>query len=173
MTRTNSLAITIRPYAAADVPRLTSLFRASVRDIASRDYTAAQVRAWASCITDEDKFGQKCETKSTWVAEIGGRIAGFSDLELDGHIDMLYVHPDFQQRGVARALLKHIEEAARTNGLRRLYAEASITARPIFETMGFRTVVPQTVSVGGESMINYRMEKRLEPSSNDLAYVPR
>jgi GNAT superfamily N-acetyltransferase len=38
---------------------------------------------------------------------------------------MLYVHPDFQRRGVARALLTHIERLARTLGMDRLYTEAS------------------------------------------------
>ncbi len=75
---------------------------------------------------------------------------------------MLYVHPDFQRRSVARALLQQIEEAARIQDLRRLYTEASITARPLFEAMGFRVIVPQTVTVRGEFMTNYRMEKRLD-----------
>jgi hypothetical protein len=44
-------------------------------------------------------------------AEVEARIAGFSDLAPDGHVDMLYVDPDFQRRGVARALLEHIEQA--------------------------------------------------------------
>lgn len=168
MSPSNSQAITIRPYAATDASGLTSLFRSSVRDIASRDYTASQVRAWAPDDIDERQFGQSRDTKSTWVAEVEGRIAGFSDLEPDGHIDMLYVHPDFQRRGVARALLAHVEEVARTSGMRRLYTEASITARPVFETMGFRTIVPQTVTVRGESMTNYRMEKRLEPQATTV-----
>lgn len=171
MTRSNPQPITIRPYAPTDVFGLTSLFRASVQAIASRDYTAAQIRAWASCITDEVQFGRRCEIRSTWVAEVKDRIAGFSDLEPDGHIDMLYVHPDFQRRGVARTLLERIEEAAHTIGLRRLYTEASITARPVFETMGFRTIVPQTVTVRGESIVNYRMERRLEPVAMTLRFV--
>ena len=72
------------------------------------------------------------------------------------------VHPDFQRRGIARALLQHIEESARALDLRRLYTEASITARPAFEAVGFRVILPQTVTVRGESMTNYRMEKRLD-----------
>ena len=154
--------VTIRRYQSTDATILTRLFRDSVRRIAAQDYTASQLRAWAPDVIDEGKFGQRCESKATWVAEVEGRLAGFSDLEPDGHIDMLYVHPDFQRRGVARALLQHVEETARTMDLRRLYTEASITARPAFETMGFRVIVPQTVTLRGESMINYRMEKRLE-----------
>jgi putative acetyltransferase len=78
---------------------------------------------------------------------------------------MPYVHPDFQRRGIARALLQHVEAAARTLNLRRLYTEASITARPAFEAVGFHLIVPQTVTVRGESMRNYRMEKRLDGPS--------
>ena len=74
---------------------------------------------------------------------------------------MLYVHPDFRRQGVARALLERVELSARALDVRRLYTEASITARPVFETQGFRVTVPQLVTVRGESMTNYRMEKRL------------
>lgn len=157
-----SSGITIRPYEAADAASVTALFRESVRKIASRDYSARQVRAWAPDVIDEAVFGKRCESKSTWIAEVEGRIAGFVDIEADGHIDMLYVHPDFQRRGVARALLQHIEGSARALDLRRLYTEASITARPVFEAMGFRTIVPQTVTLRGEEMTNYRMDKRLD-----------
>lgn len=157
------MKIVIRTYEAADAASLVDLYRASVRSIAARDYNQSQVRAWAPDVIDEEKFGQRCESKSTWIAKIEDRIAGFSDLEPNGHVDMLFVHPDFQRRGVARALLQHVEQAARAMDLPRLYAEASITARPAFEVMGFRVIVPQTVTIRGESLTNYRMEKRLDP----------
>lgn len=162
MSRNNAPPIAIRPYAAGDASTLASLIRSSVREIASRDYTPSQIREWAPDRIDVIRFGQKCASRPTWVAEVEGRIAGFSDLEPDGHIDMLYVHPEFQRRGVARALLEHIENAARVGALRRLYAEASITARPVFEAVGFRIIAPQTVTLRGVSMTNYRMEKWLE-----------
>ncbi|MDP9089763.1 MAG: GNAT family N-acetyltransferase [Pseudomonadota bacterium] len=155
------LAITIRPFRADDVATLISLFRASVRGIGRRDYTESQVLAWAPDLIDHAQFARRCAAKSTWVAEAEGYIAGFSDIEPDGHVDMLYVHPNIQRRGVARALLTHIENLARTRGIYRLYTEASITARPLFEATGFHVIEPQEVTLRGESMTNYRMEKRL------------
>ena len=154
--------MSIRPYRPADAALLASLFRAAVCSVAPGDYTAPQARAWASSLIDEAKFAERCAVKSTWVAEIEDRIAGFSDLESDGHIDMLYVHPHLQRRGVAPALLGHIEKLARALGLARLYTEASITARAVFERMGFRVIASQSVAVHGESLTHYRMEKRLE-----------
>ena len=99
--------------------------------------------------------------KPTWVAEINGQIAGFADLEPDGHVDMLYVHVGHQAKGVARALLAHIENVAMRRSLDRLYTEASITARTAFERSGFQVIAEQTVTPRGEAFVNYRMEKSL------------
>ena len=156
------IAITIRAYRAGDGAELAALFRSSVRSIARRDYTQSQVEAWAPDDIDAARFAERCAAKSTWIAECDNRVAGFSDLEEDGHVDMLFVHPDFQRRGVARALLVHIESLARSRGLGRLYTQASITARPAFEAQGFRVITAQTVERRGESFTNYRMEKRLD-----------
>jgi len=154
-------SVVIRSYEPEDAAALVEVFRASVHRIASKDYTGAQIRAWAPDELDERSFATRWAGKSVWVAQVSNRIAGFGDFERDGHIDMLYVHPDFKRRGVARGLLEHIETSARGLELRRLYVEASITARPLFESLGFRVVVAQTIALRGESLRNYRMEKRL------------
>jgi putative acetyltransferase len=161
-------AIAIRLYRAEDLSKLIALFRGSVRNIARLDYTESQLRAWAPDAIDPEQFARRLTAKPTWVAESEGHVVGFSDLEPDGHIDMLYVHPDYQRRGVARALLAHIERVAQTRGLDRLYTEASITARPAFAASGFHVLAAQTVTVRGESLTNYRMQKRLEPPGATL-----
>jgi putative acetyltransferase len=51
--------------------------------------------------------------------------------------------------GAARALLQYVEQQARAIYVRRLYTEASITARPAFEAVGFRVIVPQTITMRG------------------------
>jgi putative acetyltransferase len=160
MADADSPTVVLRRFQPDDSLQLAALFRAAVRGIAARHYAPEQIQAWADAI-DARTFGERCARKDTWVAMIGDRVAGFSDLEPDGHIDMLYVHPDFERRGVARALLQHIEGLAHAAGMTRLYTEASITARPVFEAMGLRVLSPQTVTVRGQAMTNYRMHKSL------------
>ena len=68
-------------------------------------------------------------------------------------------------RGVGQGLYEAVEREARALGLRRIFTEASITARPFFERRGFRVVRERTVVVRGVSMTNFAMEKPL-PSPN-------
>ncbi len=100
-------------------------------------------------------------TRGAFIAEDEKGTAGFADLEDDGHVDMMYVHPRCQGKGVASALLSHLESVARSMGIQELYTEASITARLFFERRGFQLVEQQLASIRGQNFINFRMKKRL------------
>lgn len=150
----------LRDYLPDDFPALIRLFMASVTQVASRDYSASQIHAWAQ--TDEHRW-RSCLDNALLVAVCEGKqIAGFITLEQNGHLDLLFVHPDYLRRGVASALLAHADLTAREQGVKRLYTEASITARPFFLRYGFRVVSPQVVTVRGEDFTRFAMEKWLE-----------
>ena len=111
------MGIIIRDYRPDDLNALIDLFRGSVRSVARRDYSERQVLAWAPDIINSEGFALRRTAKPTWVAETNEQIAGFADLEPDGHVDMLYVHAGHQAKGVARALLAHIENVAMRRSL--------------------------------------------------------
>ena len=148
----------IRRYEAADLDAVMSVFLRSVRGVASRDYDAGQIAAWAQ--VDRDVWSRRRLDRPTWVALIDGVIAGFIDLEGSGHIDMLFVDPACQRRGVASVLLDTVENAARVQRLAVLDTDASITARPFFEKHGFQIVRSQEVALRGQRLTSFRMEKR-------------
>lgn len=149
----------VREYRPGDLPAIVSLFARSVREIASRDYSAAQVAAWAPEPPDVAAWQRRLDQGGVLVCERDDRIAGFARLDANGCVDLLYVHPDFQRRGIARALLERVTVRARSGGVSRLYADVSITARAFFETAGFRVLAPQTVERHGVSLENFRMER--------------
>lgn len=153
--------MTIRPYHTTDGPALIALFRASVHVLGPRYYTPAQVAAWAPDDLDEARFLARRAAPQTLVAESNGHIAGFADLTTEGHIDMFYLHPDFQGRGLATALYRTIEQTARQQTLPRLTVDASLGARPIFEHWGFTTLAEQQVERSGQVLVNFRMEKEI------------
>ncbi|ACI55227.1 GCN5-related N-acetyltransferase [Rhizobium leguminosarum bv. trifolii WSM2304] len=150
--------ILIRPYAPSDVDATIDIFLRAIREVSSKDYSPAQIDAWAK-VEDRGRWAERRRSRPAWIAEIDGEPVGFSDLTADGCLDMMFVHPEFQGLGVASRLLKRVEEEARVLGFRRIYTEASRTARPFFERKGFRVITRQTVEKRGQSLENFLMEK--------------
>jgi putative acetyltransferase len=147
-----------RPYQPDDAPALLALFRDTIRRVNSRDYSPAQVAAWAADDIDTDHWFGRFAGRFVTVAEEAGHPVGFAELEPDGHIDRMYVSADHQRRGVGRQLLAAIIIEAQRAGIARLFTEASITARPFFEAQGFAVITPQVVKCRGQEFVNYRME---------------
>ena len=160
--------VTLRPYRREDAPALLALFRDTIRRVNSRDYSPAQVAAWASDDIDTVAWFGRFTGRFVPVAEESGRPVGFAELEPDGHVDRVYVSADRQRRGVGRQLLAAIVAEAQRAGLARLFTEASITARPFFEAHGFAVLAPQVVRCRGAEFVNYRMERVLAELSTAL-----
>ncbi len=152
--------ISLRRYTMDDADITLALFQRAVREVASRDYTPAQIEAWAGHI-DRRVWGNNLERQSTWVAMRENTLAGFASLNDHGHLDMLFVSPDHQRRGVARALLMTAEQAAWQRGMDRMTTEASLTALPFFKARGFEVVKAQEIERRGQVLKNFRMEKAL------------
>ena len=150
--------VLIRPYAPDDVDATIEIFLRSIREVSSKDYSAAEIEAWAK-VEDRSLWAERRMSRPAWIAEIGGKPVGFSDLTGDGCLDMMFVHPEFQGVGVATRLLRRVEEEALRLGYGRIYTEASRTARPFFERQGFRMVARQIVEKRGQSLENFLMEK--------------
>lgn len=158
--------VRIRPYRPADAPALLDLFRETIRRVNARDYGPDQIRAWASDEIDPEAWSGRFSGRFVAVAEVEGRLAGFAELEPDGHIDRFYVSADHQGMGVGSAMMGAIEGEAHRLGVARLSAEVSLTALAFFERMGFGVVAPQVVVLRGVEFRNVRMAR-------DLADAPR
>jgi putative acetyltransferase len=161
MTRMAAQTTRIRDYAASDAPEIARLFFETVRSVNRADYSEEQVETWAPGVPDPKEWHARMNGRRTLVAEEGGKVVGFAELEGDGHLDMLYAREDAVGWGVGRGLYEAVEREARSQGRGRIFTEASITARPFFERRGFRMVREESVVVRGVSMTNFVMEKDL------------
>ncbi|HXH09017.1 MAG TPA: GNAT family N-acetyltransferase [Alphaproteobacteria bacterium] len=147
----------IREYVSQDLSAVVDLFERSVRESASRDYSAAQIAAWAPQNADMSAWAKRLSKGVTLVCMREDRIAGFIRMENNEHLDLLYVHPQHQRQGIARALFQRALAWALGQGASRLTSEVSVTARPFFERMGFRVIESQTVERQGVSLLNFKM----------------
>src|SRR5271154_3212462 len=154
-------AIALRPYVPADAKRCAEIFRSSIDELAAEDYDADQREAWASKADDEEAFGAWLAGALTLLAVIDGGIAGFASLKGGEEIDMLFVDPECARQGVGRALVDALTKLAQARGAKRLTAEASEVAKPLFETLGFTAQKRNLVRVGDQWLANTTMTKTL------------
>ncbi len=159
----SSSPVRVRAYESSDAEETMRIFRDAITITASADYTPEQVAAWANTRgRSRDEWDRSMRARNSCVALVGEHLAGFSDVDAGGYIDMMFVSPEFARRGVARELARFLEARARETSARQLSANVSITARPFFESVGFHVVAEQHPVAGGVVMTNYRMVKELE-----------
>ena len=96
------------------------------------------------------------------MAIIDDQVAGFTDVDDSGYIDMLFVNPDFGRRGVASALLAHVVDVGRQRGLPPLATFASLTSQPVFERQGFVATGARYFGEGDLAAKTYAMRCALD-----------
>lgn len=155
----HSQTFKLRLYQYSDLEGVITVFQRAVSETASRDYNPAQIAAWVQA--DRDSWQKRLLNSHCWVATIEDTIVGFGNVELDGHLDLMFTHPDYLRTGVASALLQKLEHAVIAMALPVIFTEASITAKPFFSRRGYQLLAAQQVQVRGQNFINYRMSKSL------------
>lgn len=147
----------LRKYEQKDCEPLAKLFYDTVHEINIRDYTEEQANAWATGRVDLRKWNLSFSEHYTVVAEYNGLIVGFGDISYDGYLDRLYVHKDFQGRGIATQICNSLEKI----GADKITTCASITAKDFFVKRGYIVVKEQQVSRNNVLLTNFVMIKHL------------
>lgn len=146
----------IRKYHSSDCPKLAELFYNTVHTINAKNYTKEQLDVWATGQTDLAKWNQSFQEHYTIVAADGEVITGFGDIDKTGYLDRLYVHKDYQKRGIATDICSQLEQIIQGD----ILTHASITARPFFEKRGYQVIKEQQVERQGIFLTNFIMIKR-------------
>lgn len=146
----------LRAYRKEDCPALAELFYETVHSVCAKDYTQEQLRAWAGGCVDLQAWNSTFLAHTTLVAQEGGIITGFGDIDATGYLDRLYVHRNYQRKGVATLLCNALEAAVAAPTI---VTHASITAKPFFERRGYRVEREQHVERGGILLTNYVMRR--------------
>lgn len=156
----------IRSYTPQDLDQMLALFYDTVHTVNAKDYTAQQQQAWAPDGCQRDQ-ALRARWDSTLCAHLsllafeGEQLMGFGDIDIaQGYLDRLYVGAAFQRQGVATALCDRLEQAAYRAGSSTVWSDVSITARPFFESRGYRAIRRQEVVRNGVVLVNFKMEKK-------------
>lgn len=151
--------ITISEADSADIKEITQLFHDTIQTINSKDYPKDEIDDWKSWHKDIDKWVERVNEQYFIVAKLDDIIVGFSSLALDGYLDFIFVHKDYQRKGIANALMTEIESKAISQKNTLIYSDVSITAKGFFEKHGFKVEKQQLKKSKKKELINFRMTK--------------
>ncbi|KAB1230458.1 GNAT family N-acetyltransferase [Chryseobacterium viscerum] len=151
----------IRKGEINDLPEMQQLFTGAIDEICKKDYDPQQLDAWKSGAENEERWMNVISNQFVLIVVSGGHMAGFCTLDQGNYIDLLFVHKEYQHKGIASLLYSLIEQEALQHHEKEITADVSKTARPFFEKTGFQVVKEQTVYVKGIAMTNYKMIKHL------------
>ncbi len=145
----------IREYQPTDCKEILRLFYDTVHSVNLKDYTEEQLAVWATGKEDQEEWNRSLLGHYSLVAIADEIVIGFGDIDRPGYLDRLYIHRDYQRKGIASAICDKLEQAVKG----KIVTHASVTARPFFEKRGYKVINEQRVERKGIVLKNYVMEK--------------
>ncbi|CAN5575441.1 GNAT family N-acetyltransferase [soil metagenome] len=153
------MEVNLRKAEPDDAASISILFSSTIRAINSKDYDPHQIKVWSE-VPDSGRWVKKISEQYFVLAE-ENVLLGFASLADDGLVDFFFVHKDYQGRKIGTTLMNEIEKIAKQKNINRLYAEVSITARPFFESRGFKLIKVFIKVFKETEFIDNLMEKNL------------
>lgn len=146
----------LREYESADCGQLAELFYQTVHSVNAKDYTEEQLNVWATGKVDLQEWDSSFLKHKTVVAMDNDEIVGFGDIDNTGYLDRLFVHKDYQRKGIADAICNELECYVKGE---HITTHSSITAKSFFQHRGYRIILEQEVVRHGITLKNYVMMK--------------
>ncbi len=156
--------MTVRTAKAEDYAALASIQRRSVETLLRPLYDAVAIDNWLRVI-DEEKFKRVARTGETILVACSQKgILGFASYHPEmSLLGMWYVDPGFVGQGVGRVLLIAAENGLLEAGCVEATTEASLYARPHFESRGWKVDEEFDKHAFGGVFRVARMSKALQP----------
>ncbi len=152
-------------FRAEDSVELAKMHRETIKHINIKDYPPEQIKIWASK-TSAKYFLDTLKSFVRYVAVDDKKIIGFCDFKKGGGFGALYVHKDYQGKGVGKKLLTKIEKEAFKRGIREFEILSTITARNFYCQQGYKEIKKTTHKMDGHKVVVYQMKKKLKDLTN-------
>lgn len=154
--------VSFRKAKIGDISKITNLFRNTINSVNSKHYSPQEIKAWSDGADNIDNWRLRIDTHHFTLAEINAQLAGMMSITSSGYLDVIYVHEDYQGKGIASSLLNKAEQYALAQGHAQITSDVSITAKPFFLHKGFEIIRPQLVLCRGVVLRNYTVSKQIK-----------
>ena len=153
------MKIELRHATLNDLNEMQALFVETIISTCSKDYNHEQINVWTFSAENKDGWRTRITNQYFLVAEIDNKIVGYGSLDNGNYLDFLYVHKDFLRKGVANLIYEKLKSESLRLGFDKLTSDVSKTARPFFETKGFKIIRENKNMMNGVEIINYHMSQ--------------
>ena len=144
-----------------DIPMLLEVFESSIKTIASKDYSPAEIKEWLKSTKNYSRWESLISEQVVFMVVKENKTVGFGSLKNSDYIDFMYVHGQHQKQGIAQSILDALLQKAKDQGTRIITSDVSHTARPFFEKNGFSVVHQNENKRGTEVLVNFKMQLHL------------
>jgi putative acetyltransferase len=151
----------IRPFCPGEERALHYVFHSAIHGLASKDYTAEQINAWAPANLDQDDWTKRIQEIRPFIVEHDGVVVAYADVQPSGYIDHFFVSANHARSGVGTLLMGHLHAVAIARSAAVLSSNVSRTAQPFFAKFGFAIVEQRSPVVRGVVVPNALMHKQL------------
>ncbi len=137
---------------------ITSLFRDTISTVNTTDYSPQEIEAWAKGADVKENWIRRIETHYFLLSMHENILVGMASIDINGYLDVMYVHHKYQGMGIASELLSKMITYAIQQNHKEITSDVSITAKPFFLHKGFEVVAPQLVQCRGVVLRNYHVK---------------
>jgi GNAT superfamily N-acetyltransferase len=136
-TRNMTTEVEISRATAGDAEAVYEIVLRALRERNARDYPVSVIDRLV--LTLPEGVASKLEEWHANVAVVDGRTVGTGSLN-GKTVGAVFVHPDYQCRGIGTKLMGAVEKAANVQSLNTLSVQSSITAQTFYAKRGFKVV---------------------------------
>jgi GNAT superfamily N-acetyltransferase len=152
------MSLVVRLATEQDIPSIKHLIPESVRALSVGYYTEQQIESAIVHVFGLDS--QLIADGTYYVATVEDQIAGcggwskrktlYGGDQMINHVDdfldpaqdaakirAFFVHPNWARQGIGRSIINTCEEAARTEGFRRMELGSTLPGEPLYAAMGY------------------------------------
>ncbi len=139
-----------------DLPLMQRLFYQTVTIYGSKIFTKEEVKIFSRLALDNDHWRKKFVSDFVYNAKLNGEIIGSFSLSKLGEIEYVFVHQNYQGRGIAKKLYKTLEQVAQEAGITTLTTKINTNMKAFFNKNGFEIIKNVEKVVGGEEIVSYK-----------------
>lgn len=132
----------IRQFNIQDAKAVSDLIATTLRISNRKDYSEEYLEKDIQCLQPQDII-ERANRQHFYIIEDDGKIIGCGSIgsywgkEDESSLFTIFVHPDYQRKGIGRKIIQTLEQDEFFLRAKRIEIPASITAIPFYLKMGY------------------------------------